>query len=192
MRSALVALTLIAASLTNVVEAADAPPSTEMPPSRGVDLMELLELAAERLNKRFIVDPRVQAHVLLVNVDPKRLTYSELQSILSVHGLVAAEESNGTVRIVPDANARQLPMPLLKEGKRGPDEEAMVTRVIDPAPLKATELVPILRPLLPQYAHLVGHADTNTLVVVAREGNVRMIESIIREMRERGAAEKKP
>lgn len=179
MRAVLVAL-LVAAALPRPVLAAETSSSADP----GIDLMELLEISAERLKKRFIIDPRVQGHALLVNMDPQRLSYADLQSILSVHGIVATEEANGTVRIVPDANARQLPMPLLKEEGGAPNQQ-MVTKVLDVGPLKATELVPLLRPLLPQYAHLVGHAGTNTLVVVARAENVKMIEEILQELRER-------
>ena len=186
MRIAIALSLLFCAPLTGIATAAESPPA---PSQQGVDLMELLELSAERLKKRFIIDPRVQGQALLVNIDPKRLSYSDLQSILSVHGLVATEESNGTVRIVPDANARQLPMPLLKEQRSDIGDHEMVTKVLDAGPLKATELVPILRPLLPQYAHLVGNANTNTLVIVARHENVRMIEGIIRDLQKRPSRE---
>lgn len=190
MRTFLVALLIVGAVLARGAQAAE-PSQAPNADEQAIDLMQLLEQTAPRLKKRFIVDPRLRGDALLVNVDPQQISYADLQSILSVHGFVTAEETNGTVRIVPDANARQLPMPLLAGARRKVGDEEMVTKVLDATPLKATELVPLLRPLLPQYAHLVGHADTNTLTVVARHGNVRMIESIVEELRGRRVAEPK-
>jgi general secretion pathway protein D len=177
-----VASMLLSLWLVPPAQAADA---TQSAPAQGIELMELLELSAERLKKRFIIDPRVSGRALIVNLDPKRMSYADLQTVLSVHGFVATEEMNGTVRILPDANARQLPMPLLddKRSELGPEE--MVTKRIDVGSLQATQLVPILRPLLPQYAHLVAHAETNSLIVSARHANVQMIEKIVRELSSR-------
>jgi general secretion pathway protein D len=164
------------------VRAADAPDNAA---TQGIELMELLEISAERLKKRFIIDPRVSGRALIVNLDPKRMSYADLQSVLSVHGFVAMEEMNGTVRIVPDANARQLPMPLLDEKPSTLGADEMVTKRIDVGSLQATQLVPILRPLLPQYAHMVAHGETNSLIVSARHANVQMIEKIVRELASR-------
>jgi general secretion pathway protein D len=153
---------------------------------QGTDLIQLLEQVAPRLKKRFIVDPHARTEVLVVNLDPKRMTYDDLQAILSVHGFVATDEAHGIVRIVPDERARQLPMPILEgASKLGPEE--MVTQRIDAGSLTAAQLVPILRPLLPQYAHLVAHPETNSLIVVARHANVKMIESIVGDLRSRPA-----
>lgn len=194
MRIVVVIWTVMAALLIqgiDAVGAAEAPEQAAAASTRGIDLLELLERCAERLKKRFIVDPRVRGEVLLVNVDPERITYAELQAILSVHGFVATQEIEGTVRIVPEANARQLPMPLLGSNSKGIGEEDLVMRMIDVGPLNAATLVPILRPLLPQYAHLVAHQETNSLVVVARQANVRVIESIVRDFRTKPAREVK-
>lgn len=191
MRAFVVTWMILAASLVTVVDAADAPEPSAASSSQGIDLMQLLEMSADRLKKRFIVDPRVRGQALLVNVDPKRITYAELQAILNVHGFIATQEIEGTVRIVPDANMRQLPMPVLGEDSKSVGEEEIVMQTIDVGTLNAAQLVPILRPLLPQAAHLVAHAETNTLMVIARRGNVRMIESIVRDLRKRPTREVK-
>ena len=43
-------------------------------------------------------------------------------------------------------------------------------------------LVPILRPLLPQSAHLAAHADSNRLIVMDRYENIQRITEIIRAL----------
>jgi general secretion pathway protein D len=76
-------------------------------------------------------------------------------------------------------------MPLLEEGTQNVGEEDIVTRTIDVGPLNPAALVPLLRPLLPQPAHLVAHPETGSLIVVDRLGNVRKLEAIVRELRAR-------
>jgi general secretion pathway protein D len=46
----------------------------------------------------------------------------------------------------------------------------------------ATQLVSLLRPLLPQYGHLVAHAGSNMLVISDRAANVARVVSIIRRI----------
>src|SRR5688572_30623014 len=103
MRALVIICTVLAAAPIPAVNAAEAPAPTVAANSGGIELMELLERSAKRLNKRFIVDPRLAGKALLVNIDPDRITYRELQAILSVHGFIATQETEGTVRIVPDA-----------------------------------------------------------------------------------------
>ena len=81
------------------------------------------------------------------------------------------------VRIVPDAQVRQLPLPLVTGKERHPDAE-YVSKVIVPRNISAMQLVPILRPLLPQSAHLVALPCTNSLVIVDSYGNIRRIEAL--------------
>jgi general secretion pathway protein D len=153
----------------------------------GISLTHLIERSAARLNKRFIVDPRVAGQsAVLVGIDPDRISYRELQAVLAVHGFMTTQERNGVVEILPSAVARQTPMPLL--GDRAPSnigEDEYVTRTLDTGPLQAVQLVPILRPMLPQEAHLVAGAQVNSLIVVARYANVRMIEAIVNDLKGR-------
>lgn len=55
----------------------------------------------------------------------------------------------------------------------------MVTRVVEVRSVPAAMLVPSLRPLLPQNAHLAYVPCTNKLVLVDRQANVTRIQKII-------------
>lgn len=191
MRYLFLACAVLSTAFPIVVCAADAPETTVSSSAPGIDLMQLLEQSAKRLNKRFIVDPRMRGNVQLVNVDPQRISYAELQAILGVHGFVATQEIEGTVRIIPEGNIRQVPMPVLSAESKNVGAEDMVMRALEVGPLNAAALVPILRPLLPQYAHMVAHPETNSLIVVARQANMRVIESIIEDLRARPIREVK-
>ena len=145
-----------------------------------VPLASLISDIANRTGKRFVVDPRAQADVTLIQRKPEPLNYSELLTVLQVHGFTAVEGSS-FVRVVPDANVRNLAVPLLSDKDQRADAE-YITKVIPVRTTSAAMLVPMLRPLMPQQAHLAASVCTNDLVIVDTVANVRRIESIVRTL----------
>jgi len=145
-----------------------------------VPVEKLVAAVAKRTGKKFIIDPRVHADVTVIGQDPTTVDYATLLAILSVHGFVAVEQG-GYVKVIPDANARQVPTPLAS-GKESYAEGEFVNRVIAVKSASAAQLVPILRPLLPQYAHLVAFPCKNALLIVDTYGNVKRIEQIVRAL----------
>ena len=139
-----------------------------------IDIGELIEKVAKRTGKQFIVDPRVRADIPFIGLDVTRIDYAKLLAILTVHQF-AAYESNGVVKIVPDANARQLPIPVTSEipAKALDDEFVMV--MYQAKNMCAAQAVPVLRPLMPQSAHLAAFPQANTLLISDHAGNARRI-----------------
>ena len=146
----------------------------------GVPLTQLIESVAKRTNKNFIVDPRVAGNAVLIGMDPSKVTYPELLTILQVHGY-AAVEGEGLVRIVPDSIVRAEPSPVIGANDKHPEAE-VVTRVLKVKSIPAAQLVPILRALLPVSAHLAAFSCTNEMLIVDTYANVRRIENIIGTM----------
>jgi type II secretory pathway component GspD/PulD (secretin) len=148
--------------------------------SNGTPILQLIETVSKKTNKSFIVDPHVSGNAILVGIDPDKITYPELLSVLQLHGL-AAVENGGIVRVIPDAMVRTTPGPLITGNEKRPDAE-FVTRVVRVKSMPAAQLVPILRSLLPQNAHLAAMACTNELIIVDTYANVRRLEGIIAAM----------
>jgi general secretion pathway protein D len=121
-----------------------------------------------------------QARVHLVGEEPSQVTYDEPQTILELYGFMA-RESGGYVLVIPDANARQVSHPQLKNGQTYPDAQ-IVSDVIPVLNGPAGYLVPILRPMLPQYAHLAAAYCSNSLLIVDRFANVKRIEAIVKTL----------
>jgi general secretion pathway protein D len=140
----------------------------------GVELTDLIDKVAKRTGKQFIVDPRVRATVLRTGMDLDKVDYGKLLAILTVHQF-AAYESNGIVKVVPDANARQLPIPVTNEvpAKALDDEYVMV--MFQAKNMCTAQAVPVLRPLMPQAAHLAAFPQANTLLISDHAGNARRI-----------------
>jgi len=154
--------------------------SIESSPTRGVDLNRIIESVAKKTSKKFIVDPRVRGEVTVIGAEPLSGDYAQLLSVLDVHGFTAVE-SGGYVHVIPDANARQAPVPIAVRGKQYADSE-VVTKIIAVKSLPAAQIIPLLRPMLPQAAHLAALPCTNTLVVVDRFANVNRIQGVIDAM----------
>lgn len=147
------------------------------PNFRDVDIRQIIEAVAEVTGKNFIVDPRVnQQNVTMISQTSMSADafYNAFQSLLQVYGYIAVQSGN-FIKILPDANARQVPG--APSGTDGPDE--IVTRVIRIENVVAAQLVPILRPLIPQYGHLAAYPQSNMLIISDRAANVRRIARIV-------------
>jgi|GEM_PF-1446524 general secretion pathway protein D len=146
-----------------------------------IDIGDLIARVAKRTGKQFIVDPRVRAEVPLIGLDVDRIDYPKLLAILNVH-LFAAYESGGMVRVVPDANSRQLPVPLTSEVPSKALDDELVTVMLQPKNMCSAQAVPVLRPLMPQAAHLAAYPLSNTLVISDRAANARRILDMVERL----------
>jgi general secretion pathway protein D len=157
--------------------------------SGGVELADLVARVAKRAGKKIVLDPRVRAQVVLAGLEPGEIDYDQLRAILDVHQL-AAIESAGIVIIVPDANARQLASPTYTDpGFKAADYE-IVSLLVTPKKTCAMHLVPVLRPLMPQAAHLAAEVQTNTLIINDRAINARRIAAMVEQLDRRGTGAK--
>lgn len=151
------------------------------PNYKEADIRQIVEAVGEVTGRNFIIDPRVNAKVTMLSSTPMTAEafYEAFLSILQVHGYVAVT-SGDLIKIVPDATARQYAGPIGSAGAAGADD--IVTQVIQVQNVGAAQLVPILRPLIPQYGHLAAHPGSNMLIVSDRAANVSRMVTIIRRI----------
>ncbi|MBT8121528.1 MAG: type II secretion system protein GspD, partial [Gammaproteobacteria bacterium] len=149
---------------------------------KDADISALISTVAEVADKNFIVDPRVKGKVTVVSSRPMNSdeVYQVFLSILKVHGF-AAVPSGEVIKIVPDVNAKQDGIPTTTDANPGRGDQ-MVTRVVQVDNVTAAQLVPILRPLVPQQGHLAAYPATNVLIISDRARNVERLVSIIRRI----------
>lgn len=145
-----------------------------------VELAPLLQRVERASGKQFLVDPRLGARLYLGGVDPDDVTYPVLLAIFRLNGF-AAFESEGRVNIIPDANVR-FHAPLVQTDDASIPADLYVTRVLTTANVAAANLVPILRPMMSQAAHLAAHADSNQLILEDRYENIQRITAVIRAL----------
>ena len=148
MMQQLVTLILALALVTGPVAAQQAQgPIT--PNYKDADIRQVIEAVGAVTGKNFVLDPRVKAQVTMLSSAPMTpdAFYEAFLSILAVYGYIAVPSGN-VVKILPDANARQVPGAETGAGG-GRDADDMVTRILPVRNVAAAQLVPILRPLIP-------------------------------------------
>jgi general secretion pathway protein D len=153
---------------------------------KDADIGALISTVAEITGKNFIVDPRVKAKITVVSSKPmnKDEVYQVFLSILDVHGF-AVVPSGGVFKIVPDINAKQSSIPTLPD-KESAGTDMVATQIIPIHNVSAAQLVPILRPLIPQQGHLAAYPSTNVLVISDRATNIERLVKIIERIDQAG------
>lgn len=143
---------------------------------RDVDIRTLITTVSKATGINFVVDPRVRGNVTVVSSTPMNgeALYQVFLSVLDVNGY-SAEPSGQVVKIVPSANARQNAL-LHGHG------EDMVTRVIPVENVPVAQIVPTLRPLIPQNGLLAAYAPNNMLIVTGRARNVKRIRQLVAQL----------
>ncbi len=143
---------------------------------KDADLRSLVETVSQRTDRNFIVDPRVNAKVTVVSSSPvsDQALYQIFLSVLSVHGY-SAVPSGDVTKIVPSQAAKQDAIPTEGDGSGS----QLVTRVVPIEHVNAAQLVPILRPLLPQEGHLAAYQPTNRLIVTDSASNISRLMQIV-------------
>jgi len=152
------------------------------PNFKDADITQIAEAVSAATGKNFIIDPRVRAQVTMLSstaMSPEAF-YEAFLSILQVYGFIAVPSGN-VVKILPDTNARTLPAIDLPDRVSATSDE-IVTQVIDVRNVNAPALVPILRPMIPQYGHLVANPASNILIITDRASNVNRMMRIIRRI----------
>jgi general secretion pathway protein D len=174
---------LTAATLASAQPPPPGPQAQRITPNfKDADITLIAEAVGAATGKTFIIDPRVRAQVTMLSSTPMTpgAFYEAFLSILQVYGFIAVPAGD-VIKILPDANARQIPSVDLPDRVSSTSDE-IVTQVIDVKNVNAAQLVPILRPMIPQYGHLAAYPASNILIISDRASNVNRMIRIIRRI----------
>jgi len=147
---------------------------------KDADITAFIGTVSQLTGKNFIVDPRVKGKITVISshdMDEKQI-YQVFLSVLEVHGF-AAVPAGSVIKIIPQANARQEAIPTMSEDHPTQDGDEYVTQVLSLQNVSAAQLVPILRPLVPQQGHLVAYPPGNILIITDEAANIRRLTKII-------------
>lgn len=149
---------------------------------KDADIQALIATVSEITGKNFIVAPNVQGKVTVISARPMKPDeiYDVFLSVLRVHGF-AAVASGSMVKIEPEAMAQQDGAGSVGVAQDHAADE-LVTQIVPVKHVSAAELLPILRPLMPQGGQLIAHAASNSLVVSDRASNVERLVGIIQRI----------
>ncbi len=148
---------------------------------KGADIREFIDQVAQISGQTFVVDPRVKGQVSVVSNSPLTLTevYQLFLSVMATHGFSVITQGD-QARIVPNAEAKAE----ANAGRSAPDR--LETRLIQVQQGSASELIPLIRPLVPQYGHLAAITSANAIIISDRSANIQRIEDLIRQLDQKG------
>lgn len=149
---------------------------------KDADINTVIATVSEMTGKNFILDPRVKGKVTVISSHPMEAEdiYQVFLAVLNVHGFATVPGKN-VIKIVPEVNAKQDAIPTVS-GRSKLEGGQFVTQVIAVNNVAAAQLVPILRPLLPQEAHLAAYAPTNVLIASATKANIERIVGLVKRI----------
>jgi general secretion pathway protein D len=153
------------------------------------DIDAVVKAVGEMTGRTFVVDSRVKGTVNVVSGKPipKGMAYPMLQSALRAQGFVTVE-GNGFVKIVPEADGKTNPTPV-GPGNVATRGDQLITQVFTLRNESASQLVNVLRPLIPANNTIAAYPSTNSLIITDYADNLKRIERIIESIDQGGGAE---
>ncbi|AYF87424.1 type II secretion system secretin GspD [Pseudomonas sp. JS3066] len=148
---------------------------------KDADIREFIDQIADITGETFIVDPRVKGQVSVVSKAPLGLNevYQLFLSVMATHGFTVVAQGD-QARIIPNAEAKA------EAASSRAGAESLETRVIQVQHTPVTELIPLIRPLVPQYGHLAAVTSANALIISDRAANIARIEDLMRQLDQKG------
>jgi len=149
---------------------------------KNADIRAVIQTISVLTGKNFIVDPRVHGKITLVSQNP--MTPDELyQVFLSMLQLLQydAIPSGNVIKIVPSMDGNALSRDVATNAQPGFGDE-IVVRVVPVNHVSATELVPVLRPLMSQSGSVTAYLPSNTLILAGTASNIARLVSVIHQM----------
>lgn len=152
------------------------------------DIQEVIKFVADVTGKTVVIDPRVKGRVKVISAEPlsEQALYDLFLSVLEVQGFTAIEVGD-VVRILPRKDARTSAVPVTSESNLGSD--AYITQVIQLYNVSAAKVLPVLRPLAPQHAHLAAYAPSNAIIISDTVANITRLRDVISRIDRAGVAE---
>ncbi len=147
------------------------------------DLEAVVRAIGQFTGRTFVIDPRVKGTLNLVTERPvtKAQAYEQLLSALRLQGFTIVESGlpGGVSRILPEADAKLQGGRVIAPDQTAPRGDQIVTQVFRLRYESATNLVPVLRPLIAPNNTISAVPANNTLVITDYADNLRRLERII-------------
>ena len=145
------------------------------------DIKAFINEVATITNQNFVLDPRINGNVTVISnrALSREEIYQLFLSVMQVNG-IAAIDSGNTIKLVPDAVAKQTGVAVDLRGNSA--GEALATRVIYLTNTQAAEILGAIRPLMPQSAHAAAVSGVNALVLSDRAESLNQLTALIRDL----------
>ena len=146
------------------------------------DMKAVIKTISQLTGINFVLDPRVKGKVSIISAKPvsRQAAYDIFLTAIKAQGFTAAPVRPGVMKIIPVGEGKQNASIRRRDFKRG--GEQMVTHVVVMQHGTATEMVPLLRPLMAPTSQLSAYAAANALIITDYADNVQRLMVIIGEI----------
>ncbi|HAT1924159.1 TPA: GspD family T2SS secretin variant LspD [Legionella pneumophila] len=167
----------------NMEQSQTSPPGSKLWNLRNADIRAVIAEVSRITGKNFVIDPRVQGKVSIVSSTPlsNRELYQVFLSVLQISGY-AAIPNGEIIKIIPNIDAKTQSPDLLSGMKSPPRGDDMMVAVVPVHYVPSEQLVPVLRPLMPQWSSVSAYAPSNMLILSGRANNIKSLAEIIKQV----------
>ncbi len=148
------------------------------------DIEGVVKAVGEITGRNFVLDPRVKGTVNIISSKPmsRTLVYEVFLSALRLQGFAAVED-RGLVKIVPEAEAK-LHRGAVREPQDGSRAggDQIETRIFKLKYESATQMLPVLRPLIAANNAISTAQNSNALIITDYASNLQRLERIIESL----------
>ena len=146
---------------------------------KDADIDSVVGAFGHLLNRPFLIDPRVRGKITLETPRPvtRARAFEMLQAALRVQGF-AIVDTGTLARVVPEADAKLQAGPVSIDGTARAGDQ-VVTQIFRLNYESATNLVPVLRPLITPNNTITAYPSNNSLVVTDYAGNLKRLAQVI-------------
>ncbi|MDA8561630.1 type II secretion system secretin GspD [Gammaproteobacteria bacterium] len=165
-----------------IVSSANKPSKSRLWNLQDADILSIINEVSRETGKNFVVDPKVTGKISLISSKPikSKEVYQLFLSVLELLGYSAIPNGN-VIKIIPSIEGAELASRVASKNFPGKGDEVVV-RIFPLKNINANQLIPVLRPLLPQWSNVSAYTPGNVLIVLGRAANLKRIDKIIREI----------
>ncbi len=149
---------------------------------QAADIQAVVKTVSQMTGRNFLLDPRVKGKVTIISAKPvsKAAAYQIFVSALKAQGFAAVTGPGGIVKVIPVGEGKQNAR--ISTGAKPWGGDQMTTQVIVVQHGVATQMVPLLRPLMAPTSQLSAYAPANALIITDYARNIRRLLKIIGEV----------
>lgn len=150
---------------------------------RNADIRAVITEVSRVTGKNFVIDPRVQGKISIVSTTPMsgKELYQVFLSVLQVSGY-AAIPTGDIIKIIPNIDAKTLSPDHINQVGNPPKGDDMMVAVVPVHYVPSEQLVPVLRPLMPQWSSVSAYGPSNMLILSGRANNIKSLVDIIKQV----------
>ncbi len=149
---------------------------------KNADIRAIIQTVSLITGKTFIIDPRVQGQVTFISQHAMSVSelYNAFLSMLQVLNY-SAVPNGSVVKIVPSVDANAMNATVASQFNPGAGDE-LVVRIVPINNVSAIQLIPVLRPLMPQWSSITAYSPSNALILASTASNISQLIKLIQKM----------